>query len=145
MVKTVTHQLEMFDGSENVIQTYGCRSLTFFCALLGLLSSSELFTLDLVLADFFSFCLVSPGGTQTRTVCARVISKDTFRTGRKNVPGVLMTHTLLSHTGGGVIVRALNLLFLQVRLKSRQVCVETSDVFVDLRGNGEGAQSAALT
>lgn len=40
--------------------TYGWRSLTFFCALLGLPSSSELFTLDLVLAIFFSFCLESP-------------------------------------------------------------------------------------
>jgi len=40
--------------------TYGCRSLTFFCALLGLPSSSELFTLDLVFAAFFSFCLESP-------------------------------------------------------------------------------------
>lgn len=41
-------------------RTYGWRSLTFFCALFGLPSSSELFTLDLVLAAFFSFCLVSP-------------------------------------------------------------------------------------
>lgn len=41
-------------------KTYGWSSFTFFCALFGLLSSSELFTLDLVLAVFFSFCLESP-------------------------------------------------------------------------------------
>lgn len=43
------------------------------------------------------------------------------------------THTFLPLTGGGIIVRALNLLFLQVGFKPSQVCVETPDVFVNLQ------------
>lgn len=41
--------------------------------------------------------------------------------------------TSLPLTGGGIIVCALNLLFLEVGLEPRQVCVQTSDVFVNLR------------
>ena len=57
----LTEDIDWSSMQRRLIQdyTHGWRSLTFFCALLGLPSSSELFTLDLVLAIFFSFCLAS--------------------------------------------------------------------------------------
>ena len=54
---------------------YVCMSLTFFCALLGLESSSEFLTFDLVRATFFSFGPrsspeVKKNDLVTKTVCA---------------------------------------------------------------------------
>lgn len=115
--------------------TYGWRSFTFFCALLGLPSSSELFTLDLVLAIFFSFCLESPGITHKHHylhICLPWQSWSQQITKTKTKQWIC---TFLPFTGGGIIICALNLLFLQVSLKSGQVRVKTSDVFVDLQKN----------
>lgn len=116
---------------ESKYTTYGWRSLTFFCALLGLPSSSELFTFDLVLAVFFSFCLESPESyTQNLALAALTV----LSTKKKNpICKYHGQHTFLPLTGGGIIVCALNLLFLQVSLKPSQICVKTSDVFVDLQ------------
>lgn len=43
-----------------------------------------------------------------------------------------ITPTFLALTGSGIIVCALNLLFLQISFKPSQVCVKTPDVFVNL-------------
>ena len=42
------------------------------------------------------------------------------------------TLTFLSLTGSGVIVSALNLFLLQVRFETGQVCIQPSDVLVNL-------------